>query len=122
MNAWEELVRYLEEGEKLEAFVFGGWGGEPPIKGEEREWQTGYTEPEPPPIPFDKRGKILAREEAKPMMQNWKFYGGYGGASAYAVRIWTNKRVIWVTQYDGLTVLDSAPRNPTAHIPDMPGG
>ena len=55
-------------------------------------------------------------------MQGWSFNGGYGSPACYAVRVWTNLRVFWVTQYDGATCLDSARRNPSDEMPDMPGG
>ena len=109
-DAYPELMQFLEDGETVEALVFGDWG-----------W-GGYHEPEPPPVPQGKKGKLLSLEEARPLMAGWTFYCGYGAPECYAVNIWTNKRVIWVTQYDGSTTLNSAPRNPTAALPDMPGG
>lgn len=121
MNAWQELKKYLEPGETVEAIVFGPWGwGSAPTEGE--AWEPGYGEPEPPPVPFEKRGIVLKPEEAEPFMQTWKFSGGYGSPECYAVRIWTDRRILWVTQYDGATGLDSSMRNPFAHMPDMPGG
>jgi hypothetical protein len=110
MSAYKELLEVLEEGEVVEALVFGAWG-----------W-GGYGEPQPAPVPKDKRGVILTLEEAEPYMQAWNFYGGYGAPDCYAVNIWTNQRVLWITQYDGSTSLSSAPRNPVAHAPSMPGG
>lgn len=110
-TAYKELMSNLEDGEQVEAIVFGeyGWGG--------------FGEDEiSDPIPKDKRGKLFTLEEARPLMQSWSFYGGYGSPDCYATYIWTNKRIIWVTQYDGITKLDSAPRNPIDCIPDMPGG
>ncbi|HEX8106676.1 MAG TPA: hypothetical protein VF516_03060, partial [Kofleriaceae bacterium] len=86
------------------------------------KWEVGYSEPDPTPVPTDKRGIVLTLEEAAPMMESWAFYGGFGAPDCYAVRIWTNKRVIWVTQYDGATSLDSALRHPSPCVPDMPGG
>ena len=120
-TAWSELVSEMQEGERVEAIVFGAWGwGSAP--GDGNAWELGYGEPEPPPVPFEKRGIILTADEARPMMQTWVFSGGYGAPACYAVRVWTNKRIMWVTQYDGSTGLDSTERNPIAHIPDMPGG
>ncbi len=116
-SAYEELKDFLAKGEKVEAVVFGGWG-----------WcgddiaEPGYGEPSPQPVPPDKRGVVLTLSRARPYMQTWSFYGGFGAPNCYAVRIWTNRRVIWVTQYDGSTRLDSALRNPEPCIPDMPGG
>lgn len=109
MSAYTELMEYLEEGEAVEALVFGdyGWGG----YREDTEF-----------VPKDKRKVVLTLEEAKPMMDGWKYYGGYGAPLCYATYVWTNKRVIWVTQYDGRTDLCSAPRSPVNCEPNMYGG
>jgi hypothetical protein len=121
MNAYNDLIKILTDGEVVEAIVFGAWGwGSEPKDGE--NWEPGHKEPPRPPVPFEKRGILLSLEEAQPFMDGWTFYGGYGAPACYAANIWTNKRVIWVTQYDGATTLDSAPRNPVASIPSMPGG
>lgn len=121
MSAITELKEFLDEGETVEAIVFGAWGwGSGP--GKDGVWEKGYGEPEDVPVPFDKRGVLLTLEEAAPMMESWNFDGGFGAPNCYAVHIWTNKRVIWVTQYDGSTSLSSAPRNPVADLPGMPGG
>jgi len=121
MNAYDDLVSKLEEGETVEAIVFGAWGwGSAPSEGQ--NWEPGYNEPTYPPVPFDKRGVILTLDEAKPFMAGWSFFGWFGSPACYAVNIWTNKRIIWVTQYDGATSLSFAPRNPVALIPEMPGG
>lgn len=122
MSAYSELVEILEDGEVVEAIVFGAWGrGDGPADG--GEWKAGYGEPTPPPVPFEKRGIRLTLEEAEPMMQSWEFYGGYGSPDCYATHIWTDRRFFWVTQYDGATGLDFAPRHPRdGYLPDMPGG
>ena len=112
MNAYLELMKELRSDEVVEGLVFGefGWGG--------------YSEEESieNPIPKEKRGVVMTLEEAKPMMEGWSFYGSYGAPECYAVYIWTNMRVGWVTQYDGSTCLDWAPRNPIDVFPYMPGG
>ena len=110
MSAWDDLVEYLNEGEVIESVSFGPWG-----------WD-GFGEPEDKPVPKEKQGVPMPPSEAQPLMQSWSFYGGYGSPDCYAVNVWTNSRVIWVTQYDGATGLDSAPRNPSENVPDMPGG
>ena len=121
LNAFDELTKELHEGESIEAIVFGAWGwGRVPKQNE--SWQPAYDEPEPPPVPFDRRGKLLTADEAKPLMVGWSFFGGFGSPRCYAVHVWTNQRVLWVTQYDGSTDLNSMPRHPAAVIPDMPGG
>ena len=109
ISAYKDILEYLDKGETIEAIVFGNYG-----------W-NGYGEPSIPPIPADKRGVVLSVQEAEPLMQGWSFYGGYGAPHCYAAYIWTDKRVIWVTQYDGSTDLDSAPRNPQNIMPIMPG-
>lgn len=108
-NAFDDLLEYLEPREEIEAVVFGPYG-----------W-NGYCE-EGKFVPDKKKGVVLTADEAAPFMKGWSFDGDFGAPSCYAVYVWTNKRVIWVTQYDGATWLSSAPRNPTACMPEMPGG
>ena len=111
LDAARDLREFLREGEIVEAVVFGefGWGG--------------FHEDELfDPMPKDKRGVVLTWEEAQPLMKGWTCWCGYGAPLAYAMYVWTNQRVIWLTQYDGSTSLDSAPRNPVGCMPDMPGG
>lgn len=110
MSAIEELKKMLNDGERIESIVFGDYG-----------W-SGYNEPEPPAIPVDLRGKPMEIDEAAKYMKTWSFYGGYGAPECYAVYIWTTERVMWVTQYDGATGLNFAPRNPSDTMPEMPGG
>ena len=109
-NAYDELVEFLEQGEVVDAIVFGEWG-----------W-GGYSEPDPAPVPAHKQGVLLTLEEARPMMKGWRFNGGFGAPGCYAVTVWTDRHVVWVTQYDGSTRLSRAPRFPVAHTPTMPGG
>ena len=130
MNAYQELVDFL--GEPVRFIVFGAYGwGSAPREGE--SWEGGYGEPgtedrykpsdnDPPPVPFDVRGKLLDREHAEPFMADWSFYGGYGSPECYAIYAWSDSWVAWVTQYDGATTLDKAPRNPIDIMPSMPGG
>jgi len=110
LNAYDELMEFLESGEVVEGIVFGeyGWGG--------------YGEKANRKVQRKHHGKLMSIEEAKPLMDDWSFYGGYGSPECNATYVWTNKRVIWVTQYDGSTTLDSAPRHPIDCMPNMPGG
>lgn len=109
LNAYKDLMKYFEDNEIVEGIVFGkyGWSG---YKGEDS------------PIKEHHQGVLMSIEEAKPLMFGWSFYGGFGAPECNATYIWTNKRCIWVTQYDGSTCLDSMPRHPVSCIPDMPGG
>ncbi len=116
MTAYQELLEFLDKGEEVEALVFGNWGWD---NGDD---EPGYKEPEPPPVPFEKRKIVLTLRQAKPLMRTWSFNGDYGAPTCYAVTVWTNRRVIWVTQYDGSTHLSAALRNPEPCKPYMPGG
>ena len=109
-NAYTDLKKALEKDEVIEGISFGDWG-----------W-GGYHEPDPPPVPKDKRGIVLSEDEAKPLMAGWSLYCGHGAPMAYATYVWTNKRAMWLTQYDGSTSLDSIPRHPSNCEVDMPGG
>lgn len=110
MNAYTELLEELRDDEVVESIVFGEWG-----------W-GGFLEPEDNKILPENQGVLLTLDQAKPLMQDWSFHGGYGSPECYATYIWTNKRVMWVTQYDGSTTLSSMPRNPEPGMPYMSGG
>lgn len=120
-NAHEELLDYLIPGEDVEAIVFGPWGWGYAPDDPTQPWDPGYEEPDPPPVPFDLRGKLLLPSQAYPLMQSWSFFSGYGSPKCYATYIWTNKRIIWVHEYDGSTRLCSAPRNPAECMPSLSG-
>jgi len=109
LNAYDDLMKFLEKDEFVENIIFGdyGWSG----FGEDVKF-----------INRNQKNKLMTIDEAKPLMNGWSFHGGFGSPDCYATYIWTNKRVIWVTQYDGSTNLDSMPRNPTVCKPGMPGG
>jgi hypothetical protein len=120
-TAEQDLLDELQSDEVIEGIVFGAWGwGYAPEDDQQWQWEE-YSEPFPPPVPFEKRGIVLTWEEARPYMQSWRFNGGYGSPECYAVRVWTNRRVYWITQYDGATGFSCAPRSPENHIPNMPG-
>lgn len=106
------LIVWIEElagGELVEAVVIGemGWGD----YGKERV--PNYAE--------QPKGVLLSWEEAKRWL-NYDFSDGYGAPECNAVFVWTTNKVMWVTQYDGSTCMNSAPRNPVAVMPHMPGG
>ena len=83
-NAYEDLMNYLDKGEVVEGLVFGEYG-----------W-SGYRE-EANFVPKDKQGVLLTLEEAKPMMDGWRYYGGFGAPLCYATYIWTNDYRDWET-------------------------
>jgi len=106
-NAYTELLSKLQEGEHVEAIVFGDWG------------HDGDYEPRPRPVPREKRGKILSLEEAKPFMDGWTLCNASTSPLYYATCIWTNRRVLWVEECDDsyYTVLCSILRHPVEHMP-----
>lgn len=106
-NAYDDLIELLDDDEKVEAVVFGHWGG----------WHS--EDGSPYVVPQGIKGKLISINEAKFYMHGWSFYSGYGDPEAYAVYIWTNKNVIFVHEYDGSTMLSSVPRNPLTCIPGM---
>lgn len=97
---WVETA--LQPGETIEGVVLGqiGWNYEP-----DPEWV----------------GKLMAWEQAKPIIDR-PFYSGYGAPGCHAIYVWTNQRVLFISQYDGSTSLESVPRNPCDIKPEMPGG
>jgi len=105
MTAYDELIEYLDDDEEISCLIFGGWGG--------------YSDDHLGRIPPDKIGVIMSLEEAKPYMQTWEFWGGYGAPECYAMYAWTNKRVIFVSEYDGSTQLNSVPNRPIKTIPGL---
>jgi len=110
MSAWDELQAMLKEGERVEAIVFGPWGESP------------RDEPDPPFVPFGRRGIVLEPDEARKYMSGWSFFGDWGIPGGHAAYIWTDKRVFFVGEYDGATSLHSVPRNPQPCRPYMVNG
>lgn len=96
-------------GEAIEAVVLGemGWGD--------------YGSAAVPNYALQPKGQVLTWEQALPWI-SYEFNDGYGSPGCNAVNAWTKSRVIWVTQYDGSTSTSWAYRNPTALMPEMPGG
>ena len=115
-NAWQELQEELEEGEEIEAIVFGYWGG---YESREELYEEKIKDFF---IPLDKRKIILNPEEAKEHMQGWKFDGDFGSEKCYAAYIWTNLSIILVGCYEGSTWLEKVPRNPVECVPELCGG
>lgn len=106
------LVEWITEiigDEIIESVVIGdkGWGG--------------FESHTIPQYESQIRNKVLSWEQAKPML-DYEFDSGFGSPGCNAVTVWTPTRVLFVSQYDGATSLESVPRNPIDHEPPMPGG
>ena len=55
--------------------------------------------------------RVLSWHEARPLL-DYDYDDGFGAPDCHAVYVWTEDKVLWVTQYDGATTNSSAPRNP----------
>lgn len=119
MSAYNELLDALNDEERFTHFVIGpwGWGSAPHQKKE--AWKPGYREPDPTPVPFAFRGKVLEFEPNKHLLYDWNIGGPFGAPSCYALFAWTNKRVFFVHEYDGSTILVSVPRGPGKTMPSF---
>jgi hypothetical protein len=69
----------------------------------------------------DIKGKLLPWHDAIPYL-DYEYDTGFGAPDCQAINAWTASKVIFVIQYDGATMIESVPRNPIPHIPEMPGG
>jgi len=99
------------KGEPIEAIVIGNMG-----------WSD-YGLEELPPEAQDrtKWNRILKWDEAAPIL-DYEYDAGFGAPGCQAITAWTATRVLFVSQYDGATHVDSVPRHPIDHEPEMPGG
>jgi hypothetical protein len=96
-------------GEHIEAVVIGelGWGG--------------FGHEQVPSYDQQPKNKVLTWAEALPWI-DYEFDDGFGAPSCNAIHAWTANKVIFVSQYDGSTSVESVPRNPSDAKPEMPGG
>ncbi len=105
----DEIEQVAGGPEAIEAVVIGEWG------------RGGYREVESNGIPREQIGEVLDWATAKPLLSyNWD--NGFGSPKCHAVAVYTAKFVVMVSQYDGATSLFKVHRNPTPHMPNMPGG
>ena len=104
----EDIERAAGGAERIEAVVIGPFG-----------W--GSIDDDNQKIPRSKLGRVLSWHEARSLL-DYDYDDGFGAPDCHAVYVWTADEVLWVTQYDGATTIDSAPRNPRDCIPYMPGG
>ena len=102
-DAYQELRSMLEEDEKVEAIVFG------PAS---TDWWR--DRPKDPPV-----GRVLTLEEAEPYMRGWEARGGYGIAMVFPFYAWTDRSVLFIAEYDGMTWIAKVPRNPVECEPEL---
>lgn len=117
IDAYDELIEYLEEGETVERIVFSRWGFTQDIFADYEDWVKGIPIADPVIVPFDNRAFPMRLDEAKEYMLGWSFYTG--DFSCYATYVWTNKRRIWVNpSWEGYTYLESIQRAPSVCEPE----
>ena len=104
--------------EQIESVVIGNFGGRDYADEDDLAYGEDRT---PLPVPLDKRGVVLPWADARPLL-DFEYDTGFGLPDCYAVYAYTQTRIIFVSQYDGATAIESAPRNPTPCVPVMPGG
>ncbi|CAK9036191.1 Uncharacterized protein SCF082_LOCUS21633 [Durusdinium trenchii] len=107
----KDLLSFLEPHERVDAVVFGDWG-----------WGNDGEIAEALRVPEERRKTVLTPYEASCYMEGWSYLGGYGAPECYASYVYTDRRVIFVSQYDGLTQLEGIPLRPMPCTPTMPGG
>lgn len=109
MTTFAQDIESAANGEPIEAIVIGekGWG----------EWDDEANEYVPPPY----AGRVLTWDDARPLL-DYVYDRGWGAPDCHAITAYTRSYIIFVSQYDGSTHVNSIPRNPTPHMPIMPGG
>lgn len=108
MNAYEELLDSLMDGEHIEKIILS----DPKDSYGMEEYH----------IPASFTNVPLTLEEARPYLYGWQIAGGYGGEEVIPLYVWTNKRVLFIGSYDGSTWLAGIPRNPSDCKPYTIGG
>ena len=105
MDAMADLKRSLFPDEEILGIVFGDW--------------LDFSRPKYSGAEAMRTGVLLSVEEAGPMMRGWEFYNS--DSKCYSMYAWTQGRVLFVSEYDGSTMINSCPRNPCAMIPKVYG-
>lgn len=109
MNTFAQNIEEAAGGEPIEGIVIGEMG-----------WHDFGTEVVPK-YAQQPRGKLMDWQTAKPFL-DYEHNTGYGAPKCNAIYAWTATKVIFVSQYDGSTSVDSIPRHPIDVMPEMPGG
>lgn len=82
------------------------------------DWLS-FRKPRHPNANAMRTGVLMNPEEAKPIMQGWEFYDS--ALKCYSIYAWTQRRVLFVSEYDMSTTISSCPRDPCAMIPRVYG-
>ncbi len=106
------LIKWILEeakGERIIGVAIGemGWGD--------------YGSDAVPRYQVQKRGIVLSWDEAKPLL-DYEFDSGHGAPGCNAIYVWTETQILFISQYDGATNINSIPRNPMDVMPEMAGG
>lgn len=62
--------------------------------------------------------QLLTVDEAKPLL-DYEYDPSFGTAECHAVYVWGKDYVYFVSEYDGSTMINSVPREPTNVTPSM---
>lgn len=67
-------------------------------------------------------GRPLTWDEARPLL-DYPYDTGFGGNDCHAIWAWTSRWILFVSVYDGATMVERVPRNPVeGGIPELIGG
>ena len=93
-----EEIEHAANGETIEAVICGerGWSGSP-------------------------TSNVMTWADSRPIF-DYEYNHDFGGVDCHAVNVWTESKVIFVSQYDGMTNVETIPRSPTPGPVRMFGG
>ena len=105
MHAKQEILKMLAEGEVVEGVVIGAKCG---CYSDYDDDDEEYGEPAAP---------VLTWDEAGPQLQLFSGVGGFGSYGGRKTYVWTNTRVLFISEYDGSSCWNDVPRDPAACVP-----
>ena len=104
MNAYEELLQFLEKDEKVETVILENRKN----KGKDL-------------VPESLKGKKLSFNEIKNYLNRFGLET-IDDVCPFSCYVWTNQKIIFQYSHDSRLILTSVPRNPTENInPQIPG-
>lgn len=117
MTTFAEDILEAASGEPIRAVVIGRMGWDTDGDGPPEEGTHGAGKPPWAHV----LGRPISWADALPLL-SYDYDDGFGAPDCQAVYAWTPTRVLFVSQHDGSTSINSVPRNPRHCNPQMPGG